>query len=156
MQHSDSPLTVNINGQDVQFGQLRFKDLLEIIEWANARVRKEAVESIPTSSVQDSLAIFRATRNYYTIDSLSELLNDPAILAEGLFRAYQRAKPDSTREEFDALFALLDLGSLTTYFNEITGMADEEADPTPAAAESEMKSADSAKPSPPSASDTKE
>jgi len=152
--HSEVALTAEVKGQTIEFLPLRGIDLFRLINWANGRHREEALRLIPTASVEEKVELFRATANRYTEDDLGELLNDPEVYYEALWRCYARANADAERDRFDALFGPLDAALIAELFNLVSGYGGEGEDPTQAAARQKAKSGATAKPSPPPASTT--
>jgi hypothetical protein len=123
IEHSQTPVTLNIGGTDHQFGRLVPKDILDVIQWANDRERKLALELIPTENVEDRIKVFKACGNRYTASDINELLTDSTNLCRLLFICYRKANPDATEEAFYDLFGMLDVGMMEAYVDAVSGFS---------------------------------
>lgn len=121
IEHSQTPVTLNIGGTDHQFGRLVPKDILDVIQWANDRERRLAMEMIPTENVEDRIKVFKSCGNRYSASDLNELLTDSTNLCRLLFTCYRKANPDATEEAFFELFGMLDVGMMEAYVDAVSG-----------------------------------
>jgi len=120
LQHSETVITLPINGQDYRFSVLRARDYLATVQWANDHERSLALQIIPANSVEERLAIFNATGNRFTIHDLSIVMEDLSSLMHLLFLSYERANPGATESDFADVFGLMDVPMVDEYVNAIT------------------------------------
>jgi hypothetical protein len=120
--HSAEPIIVHIHDTDVQLAPLRLRDFARLVEWANARATRQAIEALQPSTVAEQIEIYRQTRNTYTIDRVDELLTDVAAILELIWICYSRANEGADRDTFDGLFGVMDIPTLSEVLNAISGL----------------------------------
>lgn len=152
--HSGQTITLSLDEEECAFRPLRPLDLLEVIDWANHRERKAQLELIAPKTAQEAAEALQIIGKPYSLDRINNLLDEPMLLAECLWRCFLHANPGAEREAFFGKLGLLDLPRLIEFFNLLSGYGEESKDPTPAAPESEKKNEVSVKPSPPSVNAT--
>ena len=120
--HSAEPITVRVHETDVRLAPLRLRDFARLVDWANARATRQAIEALQPSTVAEQIEVYRQTRGTYTIDRVDELLADVSAILELIWICYSRANEGASRDTFDELFGVMDVPSLSEMLNAVSGL----------------------------------
>lgn len=123
---SQSVITINIGGQNHEFGILLPRDMFDTIDWANSRERTLAMATIPADNVADRIKIFQECGNRFSVHNIAALTEDVGAIQHMLYLCYRRHNQGVTEEEFRGIFDMMDLPLLQVYLDAVSGMDEPE------------------------------
>ena len=151
MDHSQTEVTLTINGQQYQFGKFRPKDMFDVVEHLNDQAQRKAIEMIPVENIAERIEVFKATCSIYSVDNLAQLATDPRFIVEAMYRCYLRENPEADREEFLNIFSHMEVPLLELFLDRLAGFSEGASDDENPPTEAEANQSAGQPSSPPSA-----
>ena len=93
MSIADTRVTMQINGQDYEFGILGPRSNHQIVEWANAQMLKSVRESMPDAKPTEIAQALRLVGKTYDISDIQTLLHDGDNLLYMIYLSFVKANP---------------------------------------------------------------
>ena len=95
--------------------------MLNVIQWANDRAQKKAMELIKTDNIAERIEVFKECGAIYTMDNMDRVVSDVDCITELLFRCYLKENEWATKEDFLELFGQLDVPMMQVFVDKLSG-----------------------------------